>query len=239
MERYSDKGAFVEAAMQAHEKIRRGEIGTGLPDEPTDAQLKDYREANNIPVDGKYDLHLESGLEMDEKDWEIWGPAFEIAHQGNVNNVTMSAMTNALLMGRNQVLEERKTQDATDSQSFGAAARDLWGGDFDTNMQRISNRFNMIPEEVRDDIMHGRDATGKPLGSNLNFLNWIVGMDRTINPIDALPGDGENQGATAEKIIADGKQRMLDDRRGWGKDQPAQARYMQAVDWIAAHKRTG
>ena len=63
LNRVKDFGSLADNYFNAQDKIRSGEISTGLPDDPTPEQLSAYREANNIPATAEdYNLKLDEGL---------------------------------------------------------------------------------------------------------------------------------------------------------------------------------
>ena len=232
LQRYTTIDDWNDSAFQAHEKLRKGEISTGLPENPSDEQLREYREANNVPLDGNYfdNIHLEEGLQLTETDREMFEPVYAIAHELNIPQEGMSAMTNALLIARENVFESMRTQDGVDTQNFTAMAKENWGGDYDTNMARADNLLNRLPEAVREELKAGRLADGKAITSSLEVMNWLVGIDRELNPLGGMPADGGNVYQTALDIIKESEERMKNDRANWYKDTEAQKRYMAALE---------
>lgn len=237
LERYTDQGAFVESAMQAHDKIRAGEVSTGMPENATEEQVNSFREANNIPLDGKYKLSLEPGIELDARDLQVVDGVMKVAHEANVPTATLNAMVSASYLGRNQIIEEMQTQDTLDAQTFETQSKELWGGDREENMTRLSNLMNGLDEESRGQLLHGRLDNGKAFGSSLEIANWLVGLDRQIHPMRQMPGGGENTTGGAQSIIDESKLMMKDDSKAWHKDHAAQERYQDALRFMERHNQ--
>ena len=127
-ERYDSFGAFVDGAFDAHATIRKGEVSTGLPENATEEQTNTYREANNIPVDGKYELSLEEGLTVTEDDQAILDEVFPVALAGNVDQATMSSITSKFIQARDAQVDKILAQDGQDKIEIQAHLKELWGG---------------------------------------------------------------------------------------------------------------
>lgn len=231
LERYSTPEAFIESAFQAHDKIRAGELQHGLPQDATEDQVKEYRETNGIPLDGKYEVKLESGP-LNETDLELLEGVFAKGTEHNISGAAMDEMLGAYFADRDKMIESMAQQDGLDKQEFTRQMKETWGGDYEINMNRATNRFNLLPEAVRDEIQGATMPNGMKITNNPQFMSWLVNMDREISPLPPLPGATESTLADANKIIEAGKLRMRDDSVAWHRDAKAQAEFQAALDMV-------
>jgi hypothetical protein len=210
-------------------------MSSGLPDDPSDEQLANFREANGIPVDGKYDLSG-SARELSEMDIEMVGPVAEIAHKHNISQDALVELMDGWMGETDKVVEQMRTQDNLDGQEFHRIAKDAWGADYTTNLNRITNQLNMLPESVRESFKTARMPDGRGIMHSPEVMSWLVGIDRTLTPLDPMKGGTESTLSDARSIIAKAKERMRDDRDNWYKDQDAQREFQQAQDMIDRHE---
>jgi len=229
--RFQDEASFIQGAVQAHEKLRAGETATGLPDDPTDEQLGAYREANGIPVDGKYDFSA-ADRELSEMDLEMLGPVSEIAHKHNISQEALTELMGTYMGETDKVVELMHTQDNLDAQEFTTQMKEQWGPEFTINMNRASNQLNLLPESIRDQVKQAKMPDGRGIMNSPEFMTWLVGVDRQITPMDPMKGGTEATLNDARQVVAKAKDRMRDDSIGWHKDKQAQAEYMQAQTMI-------
>lgn len=141
-------------------------------------------------------------------------------------------MLGAYFADRDKMVAAMEQQDGLDKQEFTRAMKDAWGGDYEVNMNRATNRFNLLGEDVRDEIQGATMPNGMKLTNNPQFMSWLVNMDREISPLPPLPGATESTLADANKIIEAGKVRMRDDSVGWHKDAKAQSEFQAALDMV-------
>ncbi len=200
MGRFTTEGDFIKGAVQAHAKLRAGEIQSVNVSDMSEDQLAEYREAQGIPVDGKYEINLPDDVQMQEGDQDMIEQVMPIALAGNVSTPVFNAMVEAQLRGRDALLDQMVAQDGIDRQTFENVARENWGADYEVNMNRLTNMINLLPEAVREDFQDARLANGKGLMNSPEVVNFLVSLDRQIHPLDTLPGEGFNQHATAQDI---------------------------------------
>ncbi len=231
--RFNDEAAFVQAAIQANQKLRAGEISSGLPEDPTDEQLANWREAHDVPIDGEYDLtSTELKRELSDLDREMMAPVMEIAHGHNISNEALNDLMQGWMAETDKVVEQMNVQDNLDAQEFHRQAKEAWGADYQINMNRAVNQINLLPEAIRDAFKQARMPDGRGIMNSPEVMTWLVGIDRTITPLDPMKGGTESTIADARQIVAKAKERMRDDSVGWHKDQDAQREFMQAQSMI-------
>lgn len=228
LERVSDFGVFTKNYLSAQDKIRSGEISNGLPDDPTDEQLADYREAHGVPATAEdYELSLDEGLVLGEADEAIMGGIYEIAHADNISSETMSKMTNAMLSGRQAQADARISQDGVDKQMADQQLKDAWGGDMTTNVNMVKGLINQLPESIKDSLSEARLPDGKAIFNSPEVMVAFAEWARKINPSATVVPNSSNPMQTMNDEI-----KALEDKMGtkeWYKDVDAQKRYQDLV----------
>jgi len=228
MERYTDFSAFTKSGFEAQDRIRKGEISNGLPENATDEQMQQYREANGIPesADG-YELALDEGLVLGEDDNRIMGDVFKAAHAANVPTETINALTNAMLKGRQAEAEAQVAQDGVDTQTTNRQLKETWGADFQTNVNMVKGLVNQLPESVRDLFGSARLPDGKAVFNSPEMMVAMADWARTINPSATVVPNSSNPVASMNDEIKALEARMGDG--DWHSDKDAQKRYMDLI----------
>ena len=230
--RYGSVDAVGKALMEARQKISSGEYRKPLGDNPSDDELKAWREANGIPLEA-------SGYQID-----LGGKELSDAEQGRVNQFLESvalpnnltpATVNALLswdqQREDQYAEELSQSDLQYRQQSTDALREQWGADYRTNVNLMKSLFDQAPEELQNNFFGARLADGTLLGDNPDVLNLLVGLAREINPVSAVvPGAGANASQAISDEMSKLTTMMADPESEYWKGQNAaknQARYRE------------
>ena len=233
--RYTDFNKFLDGSFEAHEKARQGQVAQGLPENPTDEQVKEFREANGIPVDGEYQLSLEDGVELTDADNEIMKSVLPVALASNIGTAEMSAITSAMITARNTQIDAILAQDTADQQTTDEFLRsqENWGADFSTNQQMVDNLITrMLPGDQQEAFKNARDGDGKMLMNNPAVRQMLANIERNINPMSTIPGGQENAGQTARDIVNQAK-KFYNDKDMKAYDDPGfQKKYLQAIEYL-------
>ncbi len=231
LERYTDLPAVIKAGFEAQDRIRRGEMSNGLPENPTTEQMAAYREANGIPESAdKYELKLDDGLILSNEDNRILKGVYETAFAENVPAKTVSNLVNAHLKGRELERQARTQQDGIDKVQANNVLNETWGSDYQTNVNMVGNLINQMPEAIRDNVAGARMADGRALFNSPEIMVVMADWARKMNPAGAVVGDTNNPGQTIDNEIATLEKRMREDEDGWYKDKAAQKRYMDLLE---------
>lgn len=230
LERVSDFGTLAKNYLAAQEKIRKGEISNGLPENATDEQMQAYREANGVPATPQdYALQLEEGLVLGETDEKIMQGIYEIAHSKNIPADAVSEMTNAMLKGRQIEAQNRLNQDGVDKQTTDKMLKEAWAsGDFETNLNMVKGLVNQLPESVKDAFLDARLPDGKAVFNSPEVMIAMADWARQINPAATVVPNSNNPMQTMETEIKALEARMSEP--GWHKDKEANDRYVALVD---------
>jgi hypothetical protein len=131
-----------------------------------------------------------------------------------------------------KVVEQMHVQDNLDAQEFTKIAKENWGPEYQVNMNRATNQFNLLPEAVRDAIKQAKMPNGMGIMNCPEYMTWLVNVDRQITPMDPIKGGQEATLNDARKVVEAAKTRMRDDSVAWHKDSKAQQEYMNAQTMI-------
>lgn len=229
LSRVTDFKSFAKNYVEAQNKIRSGLAKDNtLPENPTDEQLKEYREANNIPESAEgYELSLDEGLVLGEEDNRIMGEVFKAAHGMNLSTEQVSQLTNSMLNARQVEEQAYAQQDGIDKQTAERQLRETWGADYETNVNVIKGMVNQLPESVREDFMSARLANGQSLFSSPEMALFFADMGRKLNPAGTVVPNSDNPLQSINEEIKKLESQMGSD--AWYKDADAQKRYQDLI----------
>ena len=226
LDRVMNMETLTKNYFEAQDKIRKGELSNGLPENPSDEQVAEWREANGVPeAPDKYELSLEEGLVLGDEDNRILEGVFKAAHGENISASAMSALTNAMLAGREVEAEAIEAQDGVDSQTTSRQLKDAWKGDYQTNLNMIQGLTAQLPEAIRAEFEGARLANGKAVFNSPEVMAFFADMARKVNPAGTVVPNSANPTQAISDEIAKLEGRMGDD--GWHKDTASQARIQQ------------
>lgn len=228
MERVLDMKSFATNYFSAQDKIRSGQLSSGLPENATPEQLTDWRTANDVPVESSgYNVVLKEGLVLGDADKSIMESVYAAGHDGNVSTKVMSGMVNAFLEGRELEMQDIQQQDGIHKQQTEVQLRKAWGGDFTINTNLVRSFISGLPESMREDFEGARLADGRALFNSPEVMVFFADKARALNPMaTVMPGSDNPVQATADRIKALETQ-MSSDSVAWHKDGAAQAELMQ------------
>lgn len=122
------------------------------------------------------------------------------------------------------------------------ALKEEYGPTFTRFRNAIPSLFMNMPggssaeDSFFANLVSGRTADGKIIGNHPDFIKFMVGLVREINPVAAVTESGDATGTNIDDEIAGLEKRMRDDRNGYFKDERAQARYRELLDARARHR---
>jgi len=221
LERYTDLPNALKAGYEAANKIRQGLVSSGLPENPTPEDLATYREAHGIPADGKYELTLAEGLALSDEDQAIMDDVFKAAHGNNVPAKVLSEITSSFLAARVKAAEMIEQNDLRDEQEGQAKLKQVWGRDYEPNLNACNNLLNRLPQETLDQLLDARSADGKKLVNNIEFVSFLADLERKVNPQATIMQNSGGAVQTRDARIQALEAKMRD-RDSWFKDSAAQ-----------------
>lgn len=229
LERVPDFKTLTKNYFESQDKIREGIKPVGLPENATETQLAEYREANGVPAAfGDYTGGIEEGLVLGEVDSRIMSEVFQVAHTENVSTTTMGKLTNAMLNARIAEEDAQLQQDGIDTQTTNRQLKDAWGADYQTNLNMMKGLANQLPESVRDDFLNARLANGQALFNSPEFAIFMADIARKVNPAGTVVPNSNNPVQAINDEIKALEAKMGTDE--WHKDKDSQARLMSLYD---------
>jgi hypothetical protein len=226
LDRVTDVGALVKNYFNAQDRIRAGEISNGLPENPNEEQLSEWRAANDVPLspDG-YDVKMDDGLVLGDDDLRIIDSIYPIAHELNVPASTMSALANAMIKGREFEQESRSQQDGVQTQQAVQQLKTAWGQDYQTNLNVVEGLTSQLPESVRDEFKQARLADGRAVFNSPEMMVFFADIARKLNPAATVVPNANNPVQAISDEINKLESRMGD--KDWFKDNAAQSRLQE------------
>ncbi len=184
-------------------ELRKGETFTKLKPDATPEEVTQYRKDKGIPETfDKYDTNLPDGMVFGEADKPFLDKYLTEMHAKNASPEAVKAG----LVAYHKIIEEQATQyvqrDLTDKSGFEDTMRAEWGAEYRSNINMISNFLGSAPETVKDMVLNGRDGKGKALMNQPDFVRWMNGLVREINPAAALvPSNAQNNEVSVQKRL--------------------------------------
>lgn len=236
LERVLDMGTLAKNYFSAQDRIRKGEISNGLPENPTDDQLSEWRSANGVPAaSDAYELNLGDGLVMGDEDLRIMDVIYPVAHELNVPNSTLNSLATAMLQGREIEQEAMEQQDGVQTQQAVQQLKTAWAQDFQTNLNMVEGLVAQLPETVREEFKQARLADGRAVFNSPEMMVFFADIARKLNPAGTVVPNANNPTQAISDEIAKLEGRMGDD--DWYRDTEAQSRLQELYKAREAMKR--
>ena len=226
LERVPDIKVLAQRFFDGQDKIRAGELASGLPENPTDEQMADWRIANGVPEDlDGYAQALGEGVQLAEDDTRIMDGVFEVAHKYNMSTDAVSEITNALLKGRDAEADAVVAEDGVHFQTTSRQLKDTWGGDFEANLNMIKGLTSQLPEGVREEFQSARLQNGQALFNSAEVNVWFADIARQLNPAGVVVPNAANPVQSIKNEIAD-LEAQMGDTVAWSKNTEGNDRLM-------------
>ena len=224
--RYASPEAVGEALIAAQRKIRSGEMVPTLPDKPTEAQLKEYRNAMGVPeAADKYDLG-----EIDDDDKDYVDQFRKVALANNLSSAQAKATLDWFNQSQELALEAQQEQDQQDAEKTANVLAQEWGNNHKQYSTRISNLLNFLPENVREAFHQARLPGGTGVFNDPDILRGLLAIDMELNPAGTVTtGSGDPMKGIDEEITSIEKT-MRTNRAEYNKDETMQSRYRELID---------
>ena len=235
LERVVDLGTFTKNYFSAQDKIRNGEVSNGMPDNPTEQQVVDWRVANGVPETAdSYELSLADGVVLGDNDKAILDPILAAGHELNLTNAQATAMTSKFLEGREAEMEVLERDDGIHKMQTAAQLKTAWGQDFETNVNLIKGFVAGLPDAVREGFESARMPDGRAMFNSPEVMVFFADKARQLNPSSTVVPNSNNPKGDIDTEIKELEGRMGED--AWHKDLEAQKRYQDLINAREAMK---
>lgn len=236
--RYKDLPTLLKTFKHGQDMIARGEVSSGLPENPTDEQLAKWREANGIPeAADKYEFNLGEGISLSDDDRAILSKVAAAAHGENLSSSAMNAIGKEFFKLQEEQAAITEARDTEQQMQGEASLKAAWGADYSRNIGIYKTALAGMPESLRDQVQSMRSGDGALLGNNTGFIQWAVDMFSKANPAASVvpAGDG-NPMQTIQDQIAEIEAEMSGpeaQQKYWSKPE----RQKQLQDLYEAQER--
>ena len=154
--RYPTYDKFVGSFFEQRDMISKGEHKKGLPENPTDEQLAEYRQQNGIPETPEaYELQLGEGLVLGEQDAAVMASLYPVAHKHNVAPAVLSELVSGYLKEREVATDTLMAKHGQDRNNAERVLKSTWGNEFNTNANVVASVLNRLPAVERILVMGG------------------------------------------------------------------------------------
>lgn len=237
LSRYGTPQAVADALVSVQERISKGELRSNVPfpEKGTDQEKAAWRAEQGIPA--KADeyftvMKLSGNKTIDEADKPKMSILMERMHAANATPAQTAAAVEAYYAAVEDQTNRRLEQDRIDVENTRDSMVAKMGlPEFKANYNLVTAMFDMVPAKVKDVLMYGRLANGKPILGDPDVFEGLTQWARAINPAGALvPNAGGNTAGAIEDEIASIEKDMRTDRAAYNKDEKKQERYRQLLE---------
>jgi hypothetical protein len=147
-------------------------------------------------------------------------------YEQNISTPVVNTIVNKFMRARQRAAEQIQLKDTTDQTNAIRDLKELWGGEYQGNMNRVNGVLARMPEEVREALTSARTAngTGELLFNVPGLLQFLEADERARNPAGTVVPNANNPvQAIADRITAL-EARMGDD--DWHSDTEANEELM-------------
>lgn len=235
LERFTDPVKAFDALIEAQNKIRSGEFAKPLPANANEQERAEWRQANGIPDKPEgYFEKLPDGLVIGKEDQPLFTEFAKVMHD---QNVPPAAVQSVVKWYYDLQEKEQATTQQADTQHAREATdklRQQWGNDYRANMGQVSSLLDGLGGDLKNQFMDATLPDGRRLFNSPEFVTWVAGLAREINPAGVLiPASGNDQIKSIEAELATLKGKMANKASDYWKGPTAekqQERYRQLIE---------
>jgi hypothetical protein len=235
LQRFQSPSEFGNSYREAQQKIRSGQLKPELPEDASEDQIKEFRAANDIPLEvEQYLADLPDGLVVGDDDKDIMLDFLGAMHEVNAPKSVAHKMVEwynnfeAKQQDAIAALDAEQTREATD------ALRDSetgWGNDYRTNMNLVNSVLDThFGEEAKAQLLNGRYQDGRGFFNDPGVLKGLASLARAVNDVAPLIAQDPDKMQGLNDEIASIEKVMSTDRQAYNKDEKMQARYRELLD---------
>lgn len=235
--RYQSPEAIWQKARALEQRISAGELRPTLNKNAKPEEIAAYRESIGIPATpDKYDL---KGVAIDEADQALISHVLTAAHGAHATPDQVRAIVGVWPKLKADALAAQSEADTKHQTEAEDSLRSEWGPEFRRNMGLVHQLLDSTGNQaIKDEILNGRLASGRPIGSSPEVLKLLLGVALKDNPSGTVvPHGGGDPAATIDSEIAKIEKMMREDRAGYNKDEKLQARYRDLLGAREQHRK--
>ncbi len=229
--RFDQPGKIFDSFLEIEQTLKKADIRSPFPDEGDDKDKAKWRKANGVPKEAAgYYEKLPDGVTIREEDKQAMETLAEAMHASHAPTSHTHAAVGAYYKHIESILAQRAKDDAQEKKDTDDALNELYGTDFRRNINDLNAWLDAAGGEVKAKIFGSRAPDGTALGNDPEFLKWMIGQMRTINPLVTVPGlGGGDPVAALDDEIAAIEKTIQKDNATYRADKAMQARYLELI----------
>lgn len=248
LERYADPARIYAKARELEAKLSE----TGAVRRPgpkaTAEEVRAYHRAIGVPespADYFSQLQLDNGVVLGPADRSLAESFAAALHPAGATPEVMSAALNWYF--RNEEAQAAALDEA--DEVFRVESERTLKQEFDRGFARQTNAIATLFADAPggadiDDrsslfarLMGGRLADGRIAGNDPDMVRFLVSLARDLRPAATVTEAGNPSGQSIESEIAEIRDKMRSDRRGYFADHALQARYRELIAMRQLNRR--
>ena len=230
--RFDQPGKIFDSFLEIEQTLKKADIRSPFPDEGDDKDKAKWRKANGVPKEAAgYYEKLPDGVTIREEDKQAMETLAEAMYASHAPTSHTHAAVGAYYKHIENILAQRAEDDAQEKKDTDDALNELYGTDFRRNINDLNAWLDAAGGEVKAKIFGARAPDGTALGNDPEFLKFMIGQMRTINPLVTVPGlGGGDPVAALDGEIAGIEKTMRTDFKAYSADKAMQARYLTLLE---------
>lgn len=235
LERFTDPVKAFDALIEAQNKIRSGDLTKPLPANATEQERAEWRQANGIPEKPEgYFEKLPDGLVIGKDDQPLFTEFAKVMHDQNVPPAAVQQVVKWYYDLQDKQMAAVDQADKQHSREAVDKLREQWGNDYRANMGQVSSMLDGLGGDLKNQFMDATLPDGRRLFNSPEFVMWMAGVAREINPAGVLiPASGGDQIKSIEAELNTLKTEMANRNSAYWKGPESakkQERYRQLLD---------
>jgi hypothetical protein len=240
LQRFTDPTSVYGFAREYEGKFDRGGLVKVPGKDAKPEEIAEFNKALGVPEkpeDYFKDIKLENGAVIGDADKPLADSFAAALHPAGASPAVVSAALNWYYKHQEEQAAAMDEADDDFRRESERALKDEFGPAYRRMTNAIGPLFATAPggTDIKNEgslyarLMGGRLADGSIIGNNPDIVRWLVSIAQDVNPAATVVEDGNQSAMTVDAEIKQIEQRMKDDRRGYFKDEAAQARYRELI----------
>lgn len=237
--RFDGPDRIFDSYLEMEQRYQSANIVAEFPADGDDEAKAGWRKAQGVPADpsGYYDT-LPEDMQIDKDDRAGFDILMNKLHETNASPQVAAAATASFFEYMGNAQAAQAEQDTLDKVESDKVLGEAYGPEMRRNMNDLKAVLNEAG--VEELVLKARGPDGKALGNNPEFVRYLVGQMRQLNPLVTVPGlGGGDPAANLETEIKAIENTMATDFRKYQADSGMQARYTTLLEARNANTRPG
>ena len=180
-ERYLTPADLGKSLLEKEAVIRASSLLKPLADDPTDDDLKAYREQQGVPLEfeGYYE-NLPKGVVIGEDDKAIVDSLIKEMHEENASPALVNRLIGWYNKWEDSITGDMDALDKAQKAETEDSLREEWGSDFRANEGLAAHFLQGLSKEKQAELMGARMSDNRRLSNDPEFQQWMAKMGREL-----------------------------------------------------------